>query len=196
MNPIGAKDLIAALNKVDTQQEETLPREEPCKVVNEVKLNFRLTSAELSISHLQDIVHEVLSRTNLTDEEMHNLAIALEEAVLNAHEHGNLELQSEWKDEFSDDGITTKFEVVKDTRLQLPKYAARRMKMSLLVSSGQVQFSVEDEGSGFACTNIPSEAPGTAYGMGLMIINNLMDEVRFNPKGNRITFVKRIAAIS
>ena len=49
-----------------------------------------------------------------------------------------------------------------------------------------------DEGKGYVIGNIATEASGNPYGMGLMIINNLMDEIRFNDKGNCITFVKNL----
>ena len=49
-----------------------------------------------------------------------------------------------------------------------------------------------DDGRGYRTGSIATQANGYPYGMGLMLINNLMDDIKFNDKGNCITIVKNL----
>ena len=40
-----------------------------------------------------------------------------------------------------------------------------------------------DDGRGYRTGSIATQANGYPYGMGLMLINNLMDDIKFNDKG-------------
>ncbi len=161
--------------------------------VSHLSIEFVIPSSDLSLETLQEIFRETLLRyTWLANKELLNIATVLEEAVLNAHEHGNLELESEWKNIYPTGDSITLFEKRKEERLKEPEFAGRRIKLKLNIDQSKLEVSVADEGKGYVTGNIATEASGNPYGMGLMIINNLMDEIRFNDKGNCITFIKNL----
>jgi serine/threonine-protein kinase RsbW len=89
----------------------------------------------------------------------------LDEAFVNAVKHGN------------------KFDVQKLVRV------------TAAVSSTEARFTIEDEGEGFDVNNIPDPLdPENLFkpsGRGVLFIYNIMDEVAYNERGNRLTMVKR-----
>src|SRR5206468_12943408 len=94
-----------------------------------------------------------------------NLLDALDEAFVNAVEHGN------------------KFD------------AAKLIRISADVSSKEAKFTIEDEGEGFDVNAIPNPLdPENLFktsGRGVLFIYNIMDEVKYNERGNRLTMVKK-----
>jgi hypothetical protein len=59
----------------------------------------------------------------------------------------------------------------------------------------QLHFTVEDEGEGFNVQDIPDPCdPANLFkssGRGVLLIYNIMDEVKYNDRGNRLTMVKK-----
>jgi serine/threonine-protein kinase RsbW len=62
-------------------------------------------------------------------------------------------------------------------------------------SADGVRFIVADEGAGFALEKVPDPTEPCRLlepsGRGLLLINHIMDEVRFNQCGNRLEMFKR-----
>ena len=78
------------------------------------------------------------------------LSIALEEAIVNAIVHGNLEVSSELR-ELGDDS----YEQAIAERQQNPQYARRRVKLSCQISEQEGMFLIRDQGPGFDVSRIP-----------------------------------------
>ncbi|MER3632266.1 MAG: hypothetical protein C4325_08950 [Blastocatellia bacterium] len=59
----------------------------------------------------------------------------------------------------------------------------------------EARFTVEDEGEGFDVSSIPDPLDPDnlfkASGRGVLFIFNIMDEVQYNERGNRLTMVKK-----
>lgn len=139
-----------------------------------------------------DLIHELFVRGVIDETTRLKLELALQEAVTNSFEHGNLELVSAWKEEFDGTGVD-RYSSVKRERLLDTEYARRRVYVSALYQPGCLVISVRDEGQGF------SPAPAAAvheellpHGRGLRMISSSVDEVRFNDGGREIVLVKRI----
>ncbi|KAA3659244.1 MAG: ATP-binding protein, partial [Calditrichaeota bacterium] len=115
-----------------------------------------------------------------------------EEALINAWEHGNLELKSEWKDELSSGHEFSKFEEMRKIRMTDDLYCTRKIILNVQVADGILEICVQDEGTGFKDREIGSELDHRVYGRGLSIIDNIMDSIEFNEKGNRITMRKAL----
>jgi CheY-like chemotaxis protein len=121
------------------------------------------------------------------------VGIALEEALLNAVYHGNLEISSKLK-ENGDDA----FLALARERRAIEPYASRRVRVVSRVTQQKATFVITDEGPGFDVANLPDptdpanlECPS---GRGLLLMRTFMDDVKYNPTGNRCTMVKRRAA--
>jgi anti-sigma regulatory factor (Ser/Thr protein kinase) len=68
------------------------------------------------------------------------------------------------------------------------------VRISVEISPEKASFVIEDEGEGFDVRQIPDPTdPENLFktsGRGVMFIYNIMDEVSYNTRGNRLTMVK------
>jgi serine/threonine-protein kinase RsbW len=71
----------------------------------------------------------------------------------------------------------------------------KHIRITADLSPQEARFVVEDEGEGFNIQEIPDPCdPENLFkssGRGVMLIYNIMDEVEYNARGNRLVMVKR-----
>jgi len=149
------------------------------------------TKIELLVTRLQQLIAE---RFLLDEIELIQTGIALSEALRNAIDHGNLELDSELK--CSGDG---EFERLAEFRRNRQPWCDRRVWVVVRETADAMTFTVRDEGSGFDAVNLDydptsSENLSRPCGRGLFLIREFMDEVTFNESGNEISLVKTAVA--
>jgi len=137
----------------------------------EIVQNWR-EKIEFEVPGLISLMHSILdylmkrvAKSGIVNLENSNLFIALDEAFVNAVKHGN-------------------------------KYdSAKLVRITAEVSTKEARFTIEDEGEGFNVAEIPdptdTENLFKASGRGVLIIHNVMDEVRYNERGNRLEMVKK-----
>ncbi|MDA1014952.1 MAG: response regulator [Planctomycetota bacterium] len=115
---------------------------------------------------------------------------ALEEALLNAFYHGNLELSSKLKES----GDQT-FQQLAAQRCGESPYRDRRIHVEAELDGAAVRFTVRDEGAGFDVASIPDprdpEHLKSMSGRGLLLMNSFMDQVAFNQTGNEVTLHRK-----
>ena len=128
-------------------------------------IEFELPSA-ISLMHI--VLEYLLKRVEklgVIKSEQSNLFVALDEAFVNAIKHGN------------------KFD------------AQKLIRVTAEVSRTEARFTIEDEGDGFDVDSIPDPCdPENLFktsGRGVLFIYNIMDEVNYNDRGNRLTMVKK-----
>jgi DNA-binding NarL/FixJ family response regulator len=125
-----------------------------------------------------------------TEQEKVRVAVALEEALLNAIIHGNLQVGSDLR-ERSDDAFRR---LVERRRLQ-PEFATRRVRLQCDVDSDLARIVIRDEGPGFDIRSLPDprdpEYMLRASGRGVLLMRTFMDEVVYNDVGNEVTLIKR-----
>jgi anti-sigma regulatory factor (Ser/Thr protein kinase) len=116
--------------------------------------------------------------------------IAVHEALINAIEHGNLELNSGLR---RDEEAT--YHRLAAWRCRWPPYRDRRVHVLVRLSCAAAVYVIRDEGPGFDPARLPDptdpaqlESPS---GRGLLLIRAFMDEVAFNGSENQITLIKR-----
>lgn len=129
------------------------------------KIEFEVPSY---VSLMHDILNYLMKRvekSGVVNPETSNLFVALDEAFVNAVKHGN------------------KFN------------AEKLVRITAEVSKEEARFTIEDEGDGFNVNEIPDPRnPENLFktsGRGVLFIHNIMDEVTYNERGNRLTMVKR-----
>jgi CheY-like chemotaxis protein len=119
------------------------------------------------------------------------VGVALEEAMLNAIYHGNLELSSDLKQDGSD-----RFYKVAAERRTLTPYRDRKLHIQIRLTHREASFTIRDDGPGFDLAGLadPTDPENLlrASGRGLLLIRTFMDEVTHNPAGNQITMVKHV----
>lgn len=117
------------------------------------------------------------------------IGMAIEEALINACYHGNLELSSSLRDQ--DDDLYRR--LARERARQSP-YAQRRITVQFQCGPRSFLCVIRDEGPGFDPDALPNpfseESLTRPSGRGLTLIRSFMDEVRFNDLGNEITLFK------
>jgi serine/threonine-protein kinase RsbW len=129
------------------------------------KIDFELPSDVSLMNGVLQYLTERVSKLGLIKPERSNLFVALDEAFVNAVKHGNHN----------------------DPR--------KLVRITAELSAKEARFTVEDEGEGFNVQEIPDPRdPSNLFkssGRGVLLIYNIMDEVQYNERGNRLTMVKR-----
>lgn len=151
---------------------------------------------ENDVSLVPDLVNHIQKTLNnvrcFGENTSMRIGIAINEAVINAIYHGNLELSSDLRE-----GSGKQFEVLAEQRRQSEPYAQRRITVSSRVSQTEAVIAVRDEGPGFDRSLVPDPTDPSNLeklsGRGLLLIQTFLDEVRFNSRGNEITMVKHRA---
>lgn len=153
--------------------------------------SFVIPNDNSLIAPLVDRARHDICRVGLCDETVRTrLGIALHEALINAIDHGNLELTSELREK--DD---VEYHRLAEERRKAVPYRDRRVFVRFEVTPQQVTYAVRDEGPGFdpSCLPDPTDPANLerVCGRGLLLIRTFMDEVRHNPSGNEVTMIKR-----
>ncbi len=117
-------------------------------------------------------------------------ALALEEALVNSTEHGNLGLDSALR---PDDPLQEdRYELERSKRMADPAYGDKLVRISLAMDRDQATMVLEDEGEGFDVSRIDMEPSGLdVSGKGFWLIRRPFDSAAYNPKGNRLTLSRR-----
>lgn len=160
------------------------------------------SSITLRIDNDESLVAKVIARMELTlielgafDESCRmQVAMALDEALLNAIIHGNLEVPSSLREDGDGSGYG---DLIAQRRVTEP-YASRRVTVSLDATNESATFVIRDEGPGFdpamLCDATDDEHIDGVGGRGMLMINAFMDQVIHNEKGNELTLIKTPAS--
>ena len=138
------------------------------------------------------IVGRLLAGGLISESDALRIRLAVQEAVLNALEHGNLELDSRWKEIEGVEGLD-KFASIRRQRMGDPIYADRCVRVTSIFEEDRFEIMIKDEGKGFLNSRqpiIPVAQNLSCFGRGMTLINNAVDEVRFNDNGSEVTLVK------
>jgi CheY-like chemotaxis protein/anti-sigma regulatory factor (Ser/Thr protein kinase) len=149
-------------------------------------LGYEPGGSQALISYLQD----GLNQLNFCDESsLLQLSTALSEALTNAIEHGNLELDSRLRED--EDGAYHK--LGQQRAAEVP-YCDRKVRVTSKLTPSDAKFVIRDDGPGFDPTSLPDPTDPENLlkpsGRGIMLIRTFLDHVTFNDKGNEITMVK------
>ncbi len=132
-------------------------------------------------------------------EEEHGI-LALEEALVNAVEHGNLELDSSLRPESLLD--EDRYEILKEERLKDPEFYRRKIKISITADKESVEVKIANDGPGFNASEYLKQAEISdetsrekimeVSGKGLHLIRNSFDTIIYNDKGTEMILGKSV----
>ncbi|HWB11112.1 MAG TPA: response regulator [Pirellulales bacterium] len=151
---------------------------------------FVLDNDPSLIPAIVDHLQQHITRLKLCDETGRiRVAIALEEALLNALYHGNFELSSDLREQDA-----KRYYALAEERRREEPYRSRTIHFEADLSAQQMSYLVRDGGPGFDPGAVPDPTDPAnlerSSGRGLLLIRTFMDEVRHNDKGNEIVMVK------
>jgi anti-sigma regulatory factor (Ser/Thr protein kinase)/ActR/RegA family two-component response regulator len=167
------------------------------RFVTSERAEMRFTSADLAkLSSISlPLVGRLTHSGQLSHSDALRVRLAVQEAVLNGLEHGNLELDSRWKEEIGPEGVD-KFSAVRQERLVDPEFARRAVVVALSYADTRLEIVVKDEGKGFLnARDVPqggSIDSLSCSGRGLALMSSSVDEVRFGENGSVVTLIKRL----
>jgi CheY-like chemotaxis protein/anti-sigma regulatory factor (Ser/Thr protein kinase) len=152
---------------------------------------FDLENDTSLIAPLVAHIENELKRMKVCDEtDLIRVAVALREALVNAVEHGNLEVESELRETNPE----SYYDLVEE-RSRTEPYCRRRVRVAVRKSRSQTVFEVCDEGRGYDPSVLPDPTDPAnlekVSGRGLLLIRTFMDEVSHDQGGRQLTMVKR-----
>jgi two-component sensor histidine kinase len=194
MKPLPVREMVKSVfHLVETHRDFRLAEAGLRGLVSEHR-RFSFRSDELDIPGLmRHLTERLVPMGFATDQNVDVVAMAFHEALVNALEHGNLELDSDLKaDLFSDEDP---YDALRRQRLADPAFAARGIEVETRLDEEHFELFITDEGPGFD-THVLASPEDAAHldrhcGRGLPLIQLVMDEVGFNEQGNQIHMVLR-----
>jgi CheY-like chemotaxis protein/anti-sigma regulatory factor (Ser/Thr protein kinase) len=186
-----AQDLAPVVRQIIAMKAPDPGRERILASLEETRSRFALTNDESLVAPLIRRLEEVVREMDICDQtELIRVAVALREAIVNAIDHGNLELDSELRQD--DERI---YHRLADERRRQSPYRERRVRIEVGITRSEATFTICDQGPGFDPSKLPDPTDPANLcrigGRGLLLIRTLMDEVSFNNTGNQICLVKR-----
>lgn len=185
-----ARDLVATVERIVAM---SCVDEAPAvgALLAETRHRYVLPNDRESLAPIVRHIQAELERFGVCDRpDRLRVAVAVEEALINAIVHGNLEVSSELR-ERADDA----YERAIAERKAAAPYRDRRATLAAAYRPGEAAFAVADEGPGFNPAAVPDptdpENLAKPHGRGLLLMRTFMDEVRHNAKGNEVTLVRR-----
>ena len=179
-----ARRVLAALheNRKHSELMNRLVERTECFVLeNDVNLLMALSR------HLQSLLADAwgFDRTDRL-----RTGTALEEALLNAMYHGNLEVSSELKEKDHE-----AFYALAEERRNTAPWIHRKIHVSVTMNPHEALFTIRDEGSGFDPGTLPDptdpENLARPFGRGVMLMRAFMDDVTYNDVGNEVRLCRR-----
>ena len=173
---------LASIKKAELQLLESL---------TEVELTFVFKNETSAIRPWIVYMQGQLRQMQICDDtDIVRISTALQESLVNAIEHGNLEMDSSLR-ELKD---STYADLAKHRAAQTP-YKDRRVNVLARLSREQAEWIIRDDGPGYDPGMLPDPRDATnlqkVSGRGLLLIRTFMDEVTFNQTANEIRLVKR-----
>ena len=152
---------------------------------------FALDNDSALFGPLVSYLQEEVAQMGLCDEtECTRVGVALEESLVNALYHGNLDVDSALRERDED----AYFSLVEERRNQ-PPYCDRRIHVEATLSHDEASVVVRDEGAGFDPSALPDPADPEnlerVSGRGVLLMRTFMDEVVYNEQGNSVMLTKR-----
>lgn len=182
------RDLKPALETVLDVVYARRQRQEVINYMARTESRFLLGYEAGGVSALVSYFQDGLKMMHLCDERgLVRIGTALIEAIANAMEHGNLELDSTLRD----DPNSTAFNDLGNRRKCEKPYSDRRVDITATLTRERATYVIKDEGPGFDISKVPDptdpENMMKSHGRGILLIRTFMTTATYNESGNVLT---------
>lgn len=193
--PVRFDDLTTALERMEAalrlarRQVAELPA---CVSVEQQTWRYRMDNDLTAIPLFVDVL---LRRAEVPGEarEATELSLALREMLINAIEHGNLELSYEEKSHALETGTLAG---VMQQRLQRPELAARVVTVFVNREQATLTVRIADQGPGFDWRSLPDPTDPSYlmadHGRGVLLARLSVDALTYNEAGNEVVLSKKL----
>jgi CheY-like chemotaxis protein/anti-sigma regulatory factor (Ser/Thr protein kinase) len=185
-----AQRLVETVKRVMSARHDHLVQREVFRRLNTRRESFDLENdVELLLSLSRYLQSSLGQQWGLDLSTRLQVGQAIEEALLNAMYHGNLEMNPGQKEEdyqaYHDEA---------DRRAQSAPFADRRIAVDVELNPTSVSYTIRDDGPGFDLSRLPTEAAledlDRPCGRGVTLMRAFMDAVDYNDRGNQVTLRK------
>jgi anti-sigma regulatory factor (Ser/Thr protein kinase) len=185
-----ASDLCETLERVIAAAGDQRTQRSLMQRIESLQCTFVLNNDPAMLTSLVAYLQTLLNDMDLlADAERLRVGVALEEALLNAAYHGNLEVSSELRETDH-----AEYYRIARARLTTPPYSERCIYVDAELGRAQVKYTIRDEGPGFNPLDLPDPTDPLNLerpcGRGLLLMRTFMDEIRYNEAGNQVVMVK------
>ena len=159
------------------------------------EFSFVLDNDAALIDPLVDLIQQIAFRMGICGTNgRFRIGMAIQQAILNALYHGNLELTGEQLEAARESLLTDPSgDIVQQRRAAAP-YCDRKIHVEARITPAQLEVKVADDGPGFDVAHAEALHDGAPDaldgGRGLRLMRILMDEIHFNPSGNEVVLIK------
>jgi len=186
-----AHDLQDIVSRVLAASNEERNQSRLIHRMQKIEVSFVLENDLTLIPSMVSYLQQVIISMRFCDEaERLRVGVALEEALLNAYFHGNLEVSSELRET----DYSAYYELARQRSRELP-YKARTIDVDASLSPLQIRYTIRDDGPGFDPTTLRDATDPANLerpcGRGLLLMRTFMDEISHNEAGNEVTMIKR-----
>ena len=186
-----ARDLLPTVEAVVEAAQTRRDHDRLMRCLNRTEAHFVLNNDPALIPPLVGYLRDNVFRMSGSDDTgLVRVTMALREALLNAMEHGNLEMSSALRER--DDN---EYHRLADERRTDPQYSGRRVHVTASETPTEAVYVIRDEGPGFDSAMVPDPTDPANLekrsGRGLLLMRAFMSEVRHNDRGNEVTLIRR-----
>mgnify|MGYP001363789174 CR=1 FL=1 len=155
----------------------------------ELATDFSIVSTFMSeIMHIISRFARIDKKTTLT------IRLSLYEMLVNAMEHGNLEINYDMKKNLLEEVMD--YQRYLTDRANEAPFKDRKVRVSYKFDTKSISFTITDEGKGFDVSKVPNphatENLERLNGRGIFISRVNMTSVTYNDKGNSVTLYKEL----
>ena len=186
-----ARDLLETVEGVMEAAHSKRDRKRLMSSLVATESHFVLENDSSLIPPLVTYLKENIFRMSGSDDTgLIQTTMALREAIINAMEHGNLQLDSALRE--SDDNS---YHVMSEQRRRERPYCDRRVHITARETRDEAVYVIRDEGPGFDTSKLPDPTEPANMerrsGRGLLLMRAFMSDVLYNKAGNEVTLVRR-----
>jgi CheY-like chemotaxis protein/anti-sigma regulatory factor (Ser/Thr protein kinase) len=185
-----ASELLEIVERVLSTAQEVRGRSRLMNRLTKFEYSFALETQLDLVCAVAGYLREEALRLRLCERsECLRLGVAVEEALLNAYYHGNLEISSKLREEDH-----RQYHETAVARAGQSPYREREIHVGVKVTPTQAIYSIRDEGPGFDPSTLPDPTDPANLdrpcGRGMLLMRTFMDNVIYNDKGNEVTLFK------
>jgi response regulator of citrate/malate metabolism len=156
---------------------------------------FQLPTDFAIVSTFMSEIMHIISRFNGIDKKTTlTIRLSLYEMLVNAMEHGNLEINYEMKKNLLEEVVD--YQRYLQERANEEPFRDRKVHVSYTYDAKSIAFTITDEGKGFDVSKVPnphaSENLERLNGRGIFISRVNITQVTYNEKGNSVTLYKEL----
>lgn len=194
IKPVRHEVISQLINKYSQIMNGRLLRSQISRMVQRREMTLRIDNRINLVSEVGDYL---LAQTDdlLDQTSRFGIHLGLFELIMNAIEHGNMEINFEEKRRLLQNG-PDRLSDMYEKRLQNPTFSGRRVTIDFKMSGTRLEWVIQDEGPGFDYRSLPNPLAPENFeavnGRGVFLAGFQFDELTFLGAGNKVRAVKHI----